>query len=85
LVDRQDVAEVAIRHRQVRMAELPLNYVHRYALSRQLGGVRVAESMRVDPLLDPGLSCEPGQELPEVRRIERRSVERAEQRSRPDA
>ncbi len=35
-VDGQDVMEVAIRHRQVRMTELALNHVHRYAVNGHL-------------------------------------------------
>jgi hypothetical protein len=85
LVDRQDVPEVAIRHRQVRMTELALNHVHRHPLGRQLGSVGMPERMRVDPLLDAGLPCQPRQELPYVRGVERRPVERAEQRPCSDA
>jgi hypothetical protein len=43
------------------------------------------EGVRVDPLLDVRLLCQPAQQLAHIRRIEWRPVERAEQRPGPDA
>ena len=65
---RLEVADVAARHGQVGVPELRLYHVERHALASELGGVRMAEAVRVDALLD---SCAPPEALHEVPHVGR--------------
>src|SRR5215469_5572641 len=57
--------EVADRDRQARVAKHPLHHVRREVLA-EVGGVRMAEAVRVDTLLDPGLERQALAELAHV-------------------
>ena len=48
------------------MPELSLDHVDGHVLRGELGGMRMAETVRMDTLLDPGAAREPGEELPDV-------------------
>jgi len=54
---RRDMRQVAARRRQARVPELRLDQVHGLPLERELRGVRVAQPVGVNMLLDPGAPC----------------------------
>ena len=65
-----DVAEVAVGDGEAGVAELALDEVDRVALFGEFGGVGVAEAVGVDPLVDPSLGAQAGEELPHLGALE---------------
>ena len=73
-------AEVAVGAGQALVAELGGDEFGRQPLGGQFGRVGEPQALGVDPLRDPGLLGQPGQQLAHVGRVERPARQRAEQR-----
>ena len=61
------------------MAELSLDDVHWFAFGCEFGRERVTQTVRVDSLLNPGLRSESLHQVSDIARVDRLSLERAEQ------
>ena len=58
--------DVAAGRRRIGMPELRLDHVDRHVLRGEFGGMRMAETVRMDTFLNPGAAREAGEELSDI-------------------
>ena len=74
-----DPAQIDLRGRDARVPERVPHDVGRRARPDEVDREGVAQPVRVHPALDSRLPCEPGQEVPDVRQIDRSARQAAEE------